>query len=106
MCFQRISMWFPHSMLGSGQPDSSQSSMWLQGEHSSKQGAVSPFPTQTHRLKTCLIISTALKWLQATTKPIQSQSKAQRPPPSEGEWQGSRKKHVGWEHGHGHLWKV
>lgn len=90
--FQSLSMWFPHSMVASGQPDSPQSSGWLQGEHSSKQDAASPFPTQTHHLKTCLTISTALKWLQASTKPIQHQNKGQRPPPPEGGGKALEKK--------------
>lgn len=37
-------------------------------------------PTQTHRLKTCIITFTALKWLQASNKPVQIQSKGQRTP--------------------------
>lgn len=44
MYFPSISMWVPHSMVGSGQPDSSQSS----SEHSSKQEAASPSEDMYH----------------------------------------------------------
>lgn len=54
-------------------------------------------PFLTYPLKTCSIISTALKRLHASNKPIQIQRQEKQTSPSQEKCKGSRKKNVGWE---------